>query len=147
MRGRVVLGAIVAAVLFAPAAAIGAASLPDIEDEVMCPICGTLLELSSSPQAERQRAFIRKRIAAGESKQQIKEAMVAEYGPEVLAIPDNEGFDLVAWLLPGIALLTVAGAIGIGVRRWRTGEAPSPPASCEAADSERLDKDLARYDL
>ena len=62
------------------AAAAPKATLPDIEDEVMCPICGTLLELSDSPQAEREVAFIRRRIAAGQTKSQIKDALVAEYG-------------------------------------------------------------------
>src|SRR5947208_9975820 len=63
------------------------ASLPDIEDEVMCTVCGTTLELSESPQADRERALIRGLIAKGEDKQQIKDALVAEYGPNVLALP------------------------------------------------------------
>ncbi len=42
------------------------ASLPDIEDEVMCTICGTALQLSDSPQAERERAFINDLIGEGE---------------------------------------------------------------------------------
>ena len=44
-------------VLATPAAAEPQASLPDIEDEVMCPICGTLLQLSDAPQAERERSL------------------------------------------------------------------------------------------
>ena len=43
-------------------------SLGDLEDEVMCPICGTLLELSESPQAERQQVYIARLIAAGKTK-------------------------------------------------------------------------------
>ena len=39
----------VAALAATPAAADPSASLPDIEDEVMCPVCGTTLELSDSP--------------------------------------------------------------------------------------------------
>jgi cytochrome c-type biogenesis protein CcmH/NrfF len=140
------IGALAAATLIAPAGAGAAASLPDIEDEVMCPICGTLLELSESPQAERQRAFIRRLIAEGRTKEEIVEAMVAEYGQEVLALPDNEGFDLVAWLLPGVALLVIAGAVGVAVRRWRSGR-PSPAPAGDSAASERLDEDLSRYDL
>src|SRR5919204_3556478 len=81
------------------------ASLPDIEDEVMCPICGTLLELSESPQAQRERAFIRRRIARGETKQQIKDALVAEYGQQVLALPGDSGFDLSAYLVPLLAFI------------------------------------------
>ena len=67
------------------------ASLPDIEDEVMCPICGTLLELSEAPQAERERVFIRNLIAAGATKEEIKDALVAEYGEEVAGAARGRG--------------------------------------------------------
>src|SRR5205809_6278723 len=60
-------------------------NLPDVEDEVMCPVCGTALNLSFSPQADRERAFIRRQIAAGKTKQQIIDALVAQYGTAVLA--------------------------------------------------------------
>ena len=65
------------------------ASLPQLEDEVMCPVCGTLLGLSRAPAAERQRAFIRGLIRQGRDEEQIKAALVAEYGPQVLALPED----------------------------------------------------------
>jgi cytochrome c-type biogenesis protein CcmH len=126
------------------------ASLTDIEDEVMCPICGTLLELSEAPQAERERVFIRKLIAQGRSKDQIKDALVAEYGSEVLATPEGSGFDLAAYLVPIAAFAIGAAAVLIGVRRWRRrgGAGPPPdPAAPSSEDTERLESDLARYDL
>ena len=125
-------------------------SLPDIEDEVMCPICGTLLELSDSPQANRERAFIRRRIARGETKDQIKDALVAEYGDQVLALPKSSGFDLTAYLVPIAGFLIAAVALAFAVVRWRRRGAATPktagPAP-EGADAERLDADIARYDL
>jgi cytochrome c-type biogenesis protein CcmH len=124
------------------------ASLADIEDEVMCPICGTTLQLSQSPQADRERAFIQRLIAEGKTKDEIKDALVAEYGSEVLALPDTEGFDLAAWLVPGAALLLAAVAIGLGLRRWRRREGPVEDAApIEPEERERLDSDLAKYDL
>jgi cytochrome c-type biogenesis protein CcmH len=154
-----------AMVLAAPPAALASGSqagpavaprttLPDVEDEVMCPICGTALNLSFSPQADRERAYIRREIAAGKTKDQIKGDLVAQYGTQVLAEPPKSGFDLAAWLVPGAALLIAVIAIAIGLRRWRragrrAGEAPSsaddPPL--DPSDAERLDADLARYDL
>jgi cytochrome c-type biogenesis protein CcmH/NrfF len=145
--------ALVAALLFAPAAGAQEprASLPDIEDEVMCTICGTLLELSENAQADRQRVFIRSLIAQGLTKDQIKDALVVEYGESVLATPDDSGFDLTAWLLPIIAAAVGAAGVGYAVYRWRRerpGEpADPPPAGPQGADAERLDADLARYDL
>ena len=65
-------------------AALGATprtTLPDVEDEVMCVECGTALNVSTSPVAEREREFIRRRIAEGKGKAEIKAALVAEYGP------------------------------------------------------------------
>jgi cytochrome c-type biogenesis protein CcmH len=135
----------------APAAvAAPAASLPDVEDEVMCPICGTLLELSESPQAERQRAFISRQIAAGKTKEEIKEALVAEYGRPVLALPRGSGFDLSAYLVPAIAFAVAAAALAIGVGRWRRGSDSGPTADVGTpadAEAKRLEDDLARYDL
>lgn len=113
----------------------------------MCTICGTALGLSQSPAADRQRAFIQRLIDEGRSKQEIKDALVAEYGPEVLATPGASGFDLAAWLVPivGIGLATIG--IGVGVRRWRRAGSGSPDARpLSQADSDRLDADLARYD-
>jgi cytochrome c-type biogenesis protein CcmH len=128
------------------------ATLPDIEDEVMCTVCGTALNLSSSPQADRERAFIRREIAAGKTKDQIKADLVAQYGNRVLAEPPKSGFDLTAWLIPGAAILLAAIAIALGLRRWRrAGRGGGPPSGegepLDSADAERLDADLARYDL
>ncbi len=125
-------------------------NLADVEDEVMCPICGTVLELSEAPQAQRERVFIRELIAEGQTKEQIKDALVAEYGEEVLAVPDTKGFDLLAWLVPGVGLLAAAIGIGFGLRRWRRSSATAGPASSgtiDPTDEGRLDSDLARYDL
>jgi cytochrome c-type biogenesis protein CcmH/NrfF len=129
-------------------------TLPDVEDEVMCPICGTALNLSSSPQADRERAFIRREIAAGQTKDQIKDDLVAQYGTRVLAEPPKSGFDLTAWLVPGAAILLVAIAIGFGLWRWRRAAraAPAPrpdegASPLDPSEAERLDADLARYDL
>jgi cytochrome c-type biogenesis protein CcmH len=130
----------------APAPAAGA-SLTDIEDEVMCPVCGTLLELSEAPQAERERVFIRRLIADGQSKQQIKDALVAEYGPGVLATPRGSGFDLTAYLVPVAAFVLAAIAIALAVRRWRLRPEPAPGPAPSSEEAERLDSDIARYDL
>jgi cytochrome c-type biogenesis protein CcmH len=125
-------------------------SLADIEDEVMCPICGTTLQLSQSPQAERERVFIQQLISQGATKDEIKDALVAEYGPEVLALPETEGFDLAAWLVPGVAIVVAGVAIFFGLRRWRRNEGRAEEgdsAAIDSEDQERLDRDLARYDL
>lgn len=144
-----------------PAAPEPRTSLSDIEDEVMCPICGVPLELAiDAPQAQRERAYIRELIAEGRTKEEVKDALVAEFGDEVLAVPSAEGFDLAAWLVPGAAILIAGAAILLALRRWRgegrrvaadgsrAGTAGAPSAEVRDDDGERrLDADLARYDL
>lgn len=130
------------------------ASLPDLEDEVMCTVCGTTLQLSTSPQAERQRSYIKGLIAEGKDKEEIKDALVAEYGSEVLSVPSTSGFDLAAWIVPIAGLLVAVGAIGLAVRRWRGSRSDDPPEGGDASgtgidpgDERRLEADLGRYDL
>jgi cytochrome c-type biogenesis protein CcmH/NrfF len=150
-------GALLATIALAllPAAAPAAApqaTLADLEDEVMCPICGTLLELSKAPQAERQRALIERQIAAGRTKAQIKDVLVAQYGREVLALPRGTGFDLSAYLAPVIGFALAALALAVGIVRWRRTGRRSPPqpsagATPEDEGARRLEADLAKYDL
>jgi cytochrome c-type biogenesis protein CcmH len=125
------------------------ASLPDVEDEVMCVECGTALNVSQSPVAEQERAFIRRQIALGKDKRQIKAALVAQYGRGVLATPDDKGFSLAAWGVP-IALAAVAlAALGLAAARWRRRRpagAPAPEAPLGDEDARRLDAELAAYD-
>jgi cytochrome c-type biogenesis protein CcmH len=151
MRKLSVLG-VLGACLLAVSPAMAAeprASLPDIEDEVMCPTCGTVLAHAFSPQAERERVFIRAQIEQGRTKQQIKDALVSEFGEDVLASPRDEGFDLTAYVVPIVAVAIAAIAIVLGLLRWRRRTTDSPDApvpSMSAADSARLERDLSRYE-
>ncbi len=63
---------LIAICLLALPATAAAAPVPQttvnaIEAEVMCPICGTLLELAESPQAKREKVFVAKLVAEGKS--------------------------------------------------------------------------------
>jgi cytochrome c-type biogenesis protein CcmH len=145
---KALLAVLAALALAAPAhAAPPRASLPDIEDEVMCVECGTPLSVSDSPVAERERAFIRRQIAAGEDKAQIKAALVGEYGDDVLAEPKQGGFNVTLWLVPSLLVLLGAVAIVFALRRWRANgpapEAPLPPP-LSPEDARRLEADLQR---
>lgn len=154
MSARLFLFAVLVLAALAPtAAAEQRASLTEIEKQVMCPICGTLLQLSESPQAQRERTFIERQIDEGKTEAQIKDALVAEYGEEVLALPPDSGFSLSAYVVPIVAFLIAALALALGVWRWRRAGGPrdgggTPRAAGPSGDdAERLDADLARYDL
>ncbi len=120
------------------------ASLPDIEDEVMCVECGTVLSVSNSPVAQQERDFIREQIAAGKDKEQIKHALVAEYGEEVLADPGTGGFNLTLWLVPIVIVLLAVAGIGVAYKRWRgtPEDEPELPPPLSPEDASRLDAEL-----
>jgi cytochrome c-type biogenesis protein CcmH/NrfF len=147
---RIAAATLLAWLAVAPAAlACPKTSLGDLEDEVMCPVCGTSLGLATeAPQAQRERAFIEELIAECKSKDEVKAALVDEFGDEVLASPDaDDGFEIAAYLIPAAILLGAGAAIAVGVSRWRRRPATPAGASTSATESKRLDDDLARYDL
>jgi cytochrome c-type biogenesis protein CcmH len=150
MTRRLAIACALLALALAPAAvAAPQASLPDIEDEVMCAQCGTPLNASDSPVADDERAFIRERIAQGQTKEQIKAALVAEYGEEILALPDDDGFNLAAYLVPVLLALLAAAGLAVAARRWRRSPRTAPAEAgpdLDPDDARRLERDLAAYD-
>lgn len=152
MRRNALLAVLLSLVLAAPAVASESRpTLAEIEHEVMCPTCKTLLELSHAPIADRMRVFIRRRIAAGETKSEIESQLVAEFGEGVLAAPRLHGFGLLAWVLPVAGLAGGAVVVGGVARRWRrAGDDPSPPEAeqprLDRALERTLDRELARFD-
>jgi cytochrome c-type biogenesis protein CcmH len=151
---------LVAALLALALAGVAAASeqkptLAELERELICPTCQTTLELSNAPVAERMRAFIRARIAAGDTKSEIKAALVEQFGESVLAAPPKEGFNLLAWVLPLAGAALALGLLAVALVRWsRTRPEAEKPSSASVnggppLDPElerRLDEELARYD-
>jgi len=126
--------------------------LNEIEEEVMCPVCGTLLALAESPQATREKAFVEKLAKEGKNKDEIKQALVNQYGDAVLALPKSTGFDLSAYVVPIIAFIVAVIALAFAVWKWRgaAGRRQDREPEVEGPsdeDRERLDADLARYDL
>jgi cytochrome c-type biogenesis protein CcmH len=152
---RLLLTAVALVALAVPAAATAAecpkTTLAAVEVEVMCPVCGTPLGLAAeAPQANRERALIQRLIDRCRSKDEIKEILVAQYGPGVLALPEPEGFNLSAYLVPALAVLLAAGGIAVAARRWRGGGGRPPEGDGAGEDSaagKRLDADLERYEL
>jgi cytochrome c-type biogenesis protein CcmH/NrfF len=133
-------------------------SLPDVEDEVMCVSCNVALNIAESPQAYREREFIRALVEQGLTKQQIKDRLVAEYGPNVLAMPkDDSGIGFAAYAVPIAVVLALVAGMALLLPRWRrrgtaataataAGPAPGAPDAASDAELRRLDADLQRFD-
>lgn len=146
MRPLAVL--IAALALAAPARASEERPTPaELESELVCPVCETTLDTSDAPIAQRMKAFIRARIAAGDTKSAIKGKLVDQFGPTVLAVPPRKGFEWIAWLLPLAGL--AAGALAVGALAWRwsrTRRDEPPSAPLDPALERRLDDELARFE-
>jgi cytochrome c-type biogenesis protein CcmH/NrfF len=152
MRRAAALALVLVLAFAGPAAA--AASCPrttvaKLESRVMCPVCGTSLAVArDAPLARRERAFIARMVRSCRSERQIEDALVAQFGPAVLAVPPDHGFDATATLVPaagGAAAVLAAGLLlALGRRRGRgPGPADGPPLPSRA-DELRLEAELER---
>jgi cytochrome c-type biogenesis protein CcmH len=158
MRTAVALMAALALLVAAPAfASEEHPTQSEMEAELVCPTCHTTLDLSDSPAAQDIKDYVRKRIAEGATKSQIKSELVAQLGPEVLAVPRTHGFDLLAWVLPILGVVVGAALLGAAAWFWSRNRSQSeeddgifvaaptgPPLDPEL--ERRVDEELARFD-
>ena len=87
------------------------------------------------------------RVAAGESDQQILDAFVQEYGLKALAEPPNTGFGRVAWVMPGLVVLSGLGIVTLVLQRLRRIKAPvTAVASAPQLSGEALARLRAQAD-
>jgi cytochrome c-type biogenesis protein CcmH len=142
----------VTALALAPAAlaCTPRASQASLESKLVCVQCHTTLDESNSPFAQELKADVARRIALCQGEQQILDAMVAEFGEEVLSTPQTHGFDLLAWLLPLGGILAGAAALAFGARYWSrnrgAGDDSSPTRGLAPEDERRVDEALARLE-
>jgi len=160
---RLPLLALLLAAFAGPASAAAApqpqpqTTLPAMEQQVMCVVCRTPLAVANGPQADAERRQIRLLIAQGKSEQQIKDALVAQYGDRVLALPKNDGFNVAVYLVPLLAVAFGLLLLAVSLPRWRrrarareagwtgSGQAASGPTP-STEDLRRLDEELAQRD-
>jgi cytochrome c-type biogenesis protein CcmH len=132
-----------------------AQSADDVARELMCQCgCGYTLDACGKAMncdvSEQMYTAIEEALARGETKSEIIDAFVAQYGETVLAAPTKGGFNLSAWLVPFLAV-GVGGAFASwlvrnGVRRGAAqpegaaGESPEQLRSYE----KRVEDDLRR---
>ena len=148
---------VAAALLLAPAAAASDQhpTLNELENEIMCPVCGTTLAQSDSPAAHAIERDIRARIAKGWTKNQIKDSLVRDYGEEILASPPKHGFNLLAWLLPLAGLAAAAAVLAVAAWGWSRRRPEPEIVSHQSLNGQgpidpeldrRVDEELARLD-
>jgi cytochrome c-type biogenesis protein CcmH len=126
-----------------------------IDDQLIAPCCfSQTVANHNSAIAEQIKAEVRQMLAAGSSEREIMDFYVGKYGERILASPRARGFNLLAYVMPGVALVAGLAGVVIVLRRWRrprslqsAGAGPSVVSSDEARRYQaRLEEELARFE-
>ncbi len=122
----------------------------ELFNKVMSPFCpGRTIANCPSPQAAELQVTIKEKLSEGDSPEQIEAELYATFGDDIRAIPRARGFNLLAWVVPG--LFFVLGVFMVG--RWLTGLKPAVAGANSAAAAgagsefdERIQQELAEID-
>lgn len=119
-------------------------TVKSIGDKVMC-LCGCVAILNQCPHHgcsthEEVQAVIQKLISEGKDEPEILQALTARYGTQILAAPPARGFNLAAWILPGLGLVVGLAIVVLIVRRLRSrADTPAQPHPEEDVDPKLLE--------
>lgn len=89
---------------------------------------------------------IRRSLEAGESVEAIQASFVADYGTRVLMLPPAEGFNLLGYFLPMLAIVAAGALVGMVARGGSTREAIAPVGELSEAERERLEAAMRKLD-
>lgn len=70
--------------------------------------------------AEAMRQEIAQKLAGGQGKDEIIQAYLAQYGKQILSVPEKSGFDLAAWVVPFGAICLGGGVMYSFIKHWVT---------------------------
>ena len=116
----------------------------EVASQLRCVVCQNLSVADSpSEMANQMRNLIRERLAAGEPPAQVVQYFVDKYGDWILLEPRRQGFTLIVWLLPPLAVVVGLAIVAVLVRRWtrRRAGAPAPPR-VDPGMSERIRREM-----
>jgi cytochrome c-type biogenesis protein CcmH len=138
MSARRLLGVVALLAVVVAALAIGASSggndpSPEARTRrlaagLRCPVCqGLSVADSPSTTARNITADIRRRVEAGDTDAEIRQAFIDRYGEEILLKPAGDGVNVLLWGLPVAALILAVGGLSLAFRRWGR-DAPGAPS-------------------
>jgi cytochrome c-type biogenesis protein CcmH/NrfF len=105
--------------------------------------CQFQMQCGTSPVWSKR---MRESLAAGESVDAIQASFVADFGKTVLMSPPPEGFNLVGYLLPSVAIVLAGMLVGLLVRSGGRGERLAPVEQLSDEDAERLQAAMRQLD-
>ncbi|HEX7734484.1 MAG TPA: cytochrome c-type biogenesis protein [Ktedonobacteraceae bacterium] len=119
----------------------------DVGEQLKCPVCQhESVADSSASIAEQMRLVIRQQLQEGKSEQQVLQYFAAHYGNDILLTPPQQGFNLLAWLMPVAMLLIGLGLVALVARDWRAQGRLQLATDAAQADVEpQIDPELEPY--
>ncbi|HEB68704.1 MAG TPA: hypothetical protein ENI88_03675 [Desulfobulbus sp.] len=115
----------------------------EVEKNLICYACpGEALNIDRCSGGDRMRAEIDRRLALGEDKQTILNFFVQQFGEDILTVPPQKGFNLVAYAAPFVALLIGLVLAGLLIRRWGAAGRSGSGTREEDANSEKLYREM-----
>ena len=130
-----------------PAAPVREPEVYEIASQLRCVVCQNLSVADSpSEMATQMRALVRERLAAGDSREQVIQYFVDRYGEWILLAPPRQGFTLLVWVAPVVAVLAGLAIVVLVLRRW-TRRPVAAPAAVDPAMRDRIRRELEREEL
>ena len=112
-----------------------------IDQRLMCPVCpAETIDQSQADVAIQMRDLVREKLRVGESEEEIFDFFVERYDKGVLAEPPAEGFNILVWVIPPLALLLGLALVWVGFKHL----ARSPHRHVTASGAE-WEADAERY--
>lgn len=91
-----------------------------VAESVRCPTCrGQSVASSDAPAAANVRTDIERRVAEGESDDEIRAALAARFGESILLNPPRSGIAGLVWVLPVAGLVAALAGLTLAFRRWK----------------------------
>ena len=140
---------------FSPAQAATREEIKSVAEELVC-LCGncnreSLATCVCTDFAVPERETIGSALDQGQTRQQVIDSFIARFGAMGLASPPSEGFNLLAWIAPGAALLFGIALVRTLLVNWKVRDNDEvAQASSARADrsqyQDRLRRELDQFD-
>lgn len=114
-----------------------------VASSLYCPVCpGVPLDVCETQACQQWRALIKEKLATGQTREQIQQYFVAQYGERVLGAPTPQGFNLTIYIAPLAAILIGFGLLLFAARQWMASKPPPPRAAAPGDYRERIEREL-----
>ena len=109
-----------------------------LASEIRCPVCqGQSVQASTAEAARNMKAQIEALVAAGYTDDEVLRYFETSYGEFIRMMPRAEGFNLLVWLIPGLAMLLGALVTWQAIKRLGARPKPTPPSEPSEGSSEQ----------